>query len=189
LLQPNGWFAIWFCGEKTVNRFLKPVIYVLAGIYFVVDAVFMIVAEPVADWLADRRILDGLRRWIVSLRPYPTLALFAVPVIILEPVKPIAAYLAATGHMAAGLAILVLGEILKLVLIERLFALCHDRLMSIPAFAWSYRQYRQVRDWVEATDAWQVVRRWSKIVQYRVRVYVLELKASQKPLRISFQRR
>jgi len=172
-----------------VNRLLKPVIYVLAGIYFVVDAVFLIVATPVADWLADRRIFEGLRRWILSLHRYSTLALFAVPVIILEPVKPAAAYLAATDHVVAGLAILVLGEILKLVLIERLFVLCQDKLMSIPAFAWAYAQYRLVRDWVEATDAWQAVRRWCKIAQYAVRMSVLEWRTSQRPDRISFQER
>jgi hypothetical protein len=182
-------FRIWFMGENTVNRLLKPVIFVLAGIYFVVDAVFLIVATPVADWLADRRIFEGLRRWILSLHRYSTLALFAVPVIILEPVKPAAAYLAATGHVVTAIAILILGEMLKLVLIERLFVLCHDKLMSIPAFAWAYAQYRLVRDWVEATDAWQAVRRWWKIAQYQVRIYVLELRTAQRPDRISFQQR
>ena len=172
-----------------MNRLLKLFVYVLAGIYFVVDALFMIVATPVADWLAERRIFDGLRRWIVSLRPYPTLALFAVPVILLEPVKPVAAYLAATGHMVLAVEIFVLGEILKLVLIERLFALCRDKLMSIAAFAWAYRQYRQVMDWIESTAAWQAVRRWYKIAQYSLRSYVLELKRFQRPLRISFQSR
>ncbi len=172
-----------------MKRLLKPIIYVLAGIYFVLDAVFMTVAKPMADWLAQRRIFDGLRRWIVSLRPYPTLALFAVPVIILEPVKPVAAYLAATGHVVLAAEIFVLGEILKLVLVERLFVLGRDKLMSIPAFAWGYRQYRQIMDWFVATDAWQAVRRWGKIAQYKVRSYVLELRTSQRPVRISYQPR
>jgi hypothetical protein len=182
-------FGTWFMGENTVNRLLKPVIYVLAGIYFVVDAVFLVVATPVADWLADRKVFEGLRRWTLSLNPYPTLALFAVPVIILEPVKPVAAYLAATGHVVTAVTILVLGEILKLVLIERLFVLCQDKLMSIPAFAWAYAQYRLVRDWVEATDTWQAVRRWCKVAQYQVRIHLLELRTSQRPDRISYQER
>jgi hypothetical protein len=187
--ETEGELAIWFAGGNAVNRLLKPVIYVLAGIYFVADAVFATIATPVADWLAERRILDGVRRWIVSLRPYPTLALFAVPVIVLEPVKPIAAYLAATGHVVLAVAIFVLGEILKLVLIERLFALCHAKLMSIPAFAWGYRQYRQIMDWFVATDAWQAVRRGYKLAQYKIRTSVRELKTSQRLARISFQPR
>lgn len=61
-------------------------------------------------------------------------ALFAVPLIILEPVKPIAAYLIATGQIAAGITVLAAGEILK-VIIERLFKLCRRKLLNIPLFA------------------------------------------------------
>jgi thiol:disulfide interchange protein len=172
-----------------VNRLLKPLIFLLASIYFVVDAVFLTMAKPVADWLADRKIFEGLRGWIISLRPYPTLALFAVPILILEPVKPAAAYLAATGHVAVGVGIFVVGEILKLVLIERLFAVSRNKLMSIAVFAWAYGQYRQIMDWIEATEAWQAVRRWSKIAQYAVRIYLLEIKNSHRPAPVSFQSR
>jgi hypothetical protein len=172
-----------------VNRLLEPVIFLLASIYFMVDAVFMTIAKPFADWLSDRKIFEDLREWIISLRPYPTLALFAVPVLVLEPVKPAAAYLAATGHVVFGLACFVIGEILKLVLVERLFAVSRDKLMSIPAFGWAYRQYRQIMDRIEATEVWQAVRRWSKIAQYAVRSYLLELKTSQGRVRVSFQQR
>jgi hypothetical protein len=79
-----------------VNRILKPVTYVLAAVYFLVDAVFMSVAKPISNWIARHLVLRRLRAWIRSLSPYPSLALFSVPVIILEPVKPVAAYLAAT---------------------------------------------------------------------------------------------
>jgi hypothetical protein len=170
-----------------VNRFLKPLIFMLAGIYLVVDAVFIAVARPVANWVSGQRIFDGLRAWIVSLRPYPTLALFAVPLIVLEPVKPVAAYVAATGHVLVGLAIFVVGEIVKLVLVERLFAMSRDKLMSIAAFAWAYHRYREIMNRLEETDAWQAIRRSSKIARYAVRSYLLELR--QKPARISFERR
>jgi hypothetical protein len=36
------------------------------------------------------RVFERARRWIVTLRSYLSLALFAVPVIIQEPVKPLA---------------------------------------------------------------------------------------------------
>jgi hypothetical protein len=77
-----------------VNRIWKSVIFMLATIYFLVDAVFMTVARPFGNRIAAHRIFGSLRIRIVSLRPYPTLALFAVPLIVLEPVKPVAAYLA-----------------------------------------------------------------------------------------------
>jgi hypothetical protein len=150
-----------------VNRILKSVIFIIAAVYIGVDAVFLTVAKPVADWVSKRRILEGLRAWIASLRPYPTLALFMVPLIALEPLKPVAAYLVATGHVRVALTTFVVGEILKLVILERLFAISRDKLMLIPAFGCSYRRFCQIRNWLEATDAWQAARRWSKVAPVR----------------------
>ena len=107
------------------------------------DAVFIAVAKPVSDWLAKHLVLRNLGRWIKSLRPYPSLALFLVPVIILEPVKPVAAYFAATGQINSSVLTLIVGELLKLVLIERLFSLTRDKLLNIAAFAWAYIPTRQ----------------------------------------------
>ena len=109
-----------------MKRILKPVTYVLAALYFLADAAFMALAKPISDWLAKHVVLRQLRDWIRSLRPYPSLALFSVPVIMLEPVKPVAAYLAATGQIVSGVITLIVGELLKLVLVERLFSLTRD---------------------------------------------------------------
>ncbi len=172
-----------------MNRVLKPVIFLLAAIYFLVDAIFLSMAKSLSNWIAEHWVFESLRGWIVSLRPYPTLLLFAVPLIVLEPVKPAAAYLVGTGHVAMGLIILVVGEILKLVLVERLFSVSRDKLVSIPVFAWAYWKYRGAKDWMTSTEAWQAVRRWSRIALYAIRSYVLALKASQNPRRITYQSR
>jgi hypothetical protein len=172
-----------------VNRILKPMIFLLAAIYFVVDAIFMTVARPLSNWVADHWVFERLRAWIVSLRPYPTLLLFAVPLVALEPVKPVAAYLVGTGHVATGIFVLVVGEILKLVMVERLFSVSRDKLMSIPAFAWTYWKFRAAKDWIVSAEAWQAVRRWSLIAKHAIRNYTWELKASQRSRRITFQSR
>jgi uncharacterized membrane protein len=161
-------------GGKPVKRILKPVTYVLAVVYFLVDAAFMTVAKPISDWLANHVVLRRLRAWIRSLRPYPSLALFSVPVIILEPVKPVAAYLAATGQIVSSAVTLIIGELLKLVLVERLFSLTRDKLMKIPAFAWAYARFQDAKAWLEATEAWQTIRSLSQAA----RQYVAEMKKS-----------
>ena len=147
----------------------------------------MSVARPLANWIAEYWIFRSLRVWIGSLRPYPTLALLAVPVIVLEPVKPVAAYLAGTGHVTTGMIVLVAGEILKLVLVERLFSVSRDKLMSIPAFAWTYGKYRQATDWLESLEAWQTTRRWMRLSQHVVRRYIQRMKASHKLERLPVQ--
>ncbi len=145
-----------------MKRILRPVTYILAAIYFLVDALFMAVAGPISRWIGRHFQFARLRAWIRSLRPYPSLALFSVPVLILEPIKPVAAYLAATGQVLCGAATLIVGELLKLVLVERLFHLTRDKLMRIPAFAWVYGKYAEVRAWLQATEAWRAVRALSR---------------------------
>nr|WP_249797795.1 hypothetical protein [Bradyrhizobium sp. 199] len=110
-------------------------------------------------------VLERLRTWIRSLPPYASLALFSVPVIILEPVKPVAAYLAATGQVVSGAVTFIVGELLKLVLVERLFHLTRDKLMRIPAFAWAYGKFAEVRAWIQATEAWRAIRVVSRAVR------------------------
>jgi hypothetical protein len=173
-----------------VNRILKPFIFVVAAVYFLVDAVLLTLARPIARWLAGHWFFGRLRTWIVSLRPYPTLALFMVPVLILEPVKPVAAYLTATGHIAGGLTVLLVGELLKLVMMERLFCISRDKLMSIAAFAWCYDRLSQARKWAESSGVWQLARHWSLFFRQSLRAHIFELNApSRKPQRLSWQRR
>jgi hypothetical protein len=169
-----------------MKRFWEPVIGLIAVIYFLVDAVFLPVAARISNWVGERWMFCRLRSWIVSLRPYPTLLLFAVPVALLEPVKPVAAYLAGTGHVGLGATVFVIGELLKLVLVERLFSISRDKLMSIPAFAWAYGKYRAAMDWVMSLEAWQNARRWTRIAQYRLRRI---MRASQNSRRLSAQSR
>ncbi|MDR3644562.1 MAG: hypothetical protein P4M02_05760, partial [Clostridia bacterium] len=166
-----------------------PIIFLLAAIYFLVDAIFLTVAKPLGNWIAEHWITESLRVWIVSLSPYPALSLFALPLVILEPVKPIAAYLVGTGHIVTGLITLIVGEILKLVLVERLFSISRDKLISIPAFAWAYFKYCAAKDSVTSMEAWQVVRRWSVIAKYLIRSYALKLRAVQSLHRVNLQSR
>src|ERR1700731_1620287 len=103
-------------------------VFVLATMYFIVDGVFSHVTQPVTVWIAKKKIFERTRLWIVSLRPYPSLALFAVPVIILEPAKPLAGYLAATGHLVAGAITFIAGEVVKFTCVERLVGLNRTKL-------------------------------------------------------------
>ena len=157
-----------------MKRILRPVTYALAALYFLADAAFMAIAKPISNWLARHVVLRRLRTWIRSLRPYPSLALFSVPVIMLEPVKPVAAYLAATGQMVSSVVTLIVGELLKLVLVERLFSLTRDKLLKIPAFTWTYTKFREAKAWLKNTEAWQTIRAISKVV----RQYLTEIKKS-----------
>jgi hypothetical protein len=134
-------------------------LFIAATAYFLVDGIFSYVTQPITEWLGKQKILERVRRWITSLRPYPSLALFAVPVILLEPAKPLSAYLLGTGHFFAGAVVFICAEVLKLTVVERLFHLNKEKLLSIPAFGWAYQYWRRMMDFVESLEVWTAARR------------------------------
>jgi hypothetical protein len=133
------------------------------------------------------QIFERIRRWIVSLQPYPSLALFAMPVIILEPAKPLAGYLAATGHFCAGAITFVTAEVLKLSFVERLFRLNRRKLPSIPAFALGYRYWRRMIDVLESLEIWKASRRPAKNAAHMLRTRWIRFKHAQEAYRVQFR--
>jgi len=160
-----------------VKRIFRSAAFIIAIVYFTVDAVFLEIAAPFARWIARKRIFLRFRKWVGSLRPYPSLALFAVPVILLEPVKPVAAYLIATGSVSTGMTVLIAGELLKLVIIERLFKMCRRKLLKIPIFAWGYGHWRNGVDWIVSMKVYQAARRWFLLFKGRFQKFFMQMKS------------
>jgi len=145
--------------ETTMTRVWQTPIFAVATAYFIIDGVFSYITRPLTAWLSKKKLLVRVRRWVTSLAPYPSLALFAVPVIILEPAKPLSGYLIASGHFFAGAVVFIAAEVLKLTVVERLFQLNKKKLLSIPAFARSYGYWRRMMGLLESTEVWRASRR------------------------------
>jgi hypothetical protein len=160
----------------TMARVWKTAVFIVATAYFVVDGVLSYLTRPMTAWIAKRRLFERTRLWIVSLPPYPALALLAVPLIILEPAKPLAAYLMGTGHFGAAAITFVTAEVLKLTFVEQLFQLNRNKLLSIPAFALAYRYWRQVMDLVESMAVWKAARRLAEHAARLLRARWLQFK-------------
>jgi len=164
-----------------MKRILTPISYVLAAAYLCVDFIFAWIAKPISNWITRHFEMRKLRRWIRSLPPYPSLALFSVPVILLEPVKFVAAYVAATGNFIVALITFAFGELVKLVLIERLFDLTREKLLKISAFAWVYGHYVHAREWILKTEAWRTIRSVSRSALERIRTWQARRDRSPRP--------
>jgi hypothetical protein len=157
-------------------RCWKTAVFIVATAYFVVDGVLSYVTRPITAWIAKRNLFERTRLWIVSLRPYPALALLAVPVIILEPAKPLAGYLMGTGHFGVGAITFIAAEVLKLTCVEQLFQLNRRKLLSIPAFALGYQYWRRMMDLVESMEVWQASRRLAENTAHLLRTRWLQFK-------------
>lgn len=165
------------------------IVFIIAVLYFALDAIFATVAIPLARWIGAHWMFARLHRWILSLGPYQTLLLFLLPLIVLEPMKPLAAYLAGTGHMMRGLVLLTIGEVLKLVMVERLFSVSRDKLLSIPAFAWVYGKYSAAKRWLTSLEAWRLAMRWGRLARLTLHRFTSGLRNRERSRRALFQSR
>ena len=175
--------------RRRVARALSPVVAVLAALYFLIDAVFLPPLRLLGRWLGRFDIFTRLGGWVRSLGPYQTLALFLVPLIVLEPVKPVAGILWLKGHHMQSLTVLVVGEILKVTIVERLFHVGRDKLMTIAAFAWTYNYAMAWIAYFESFAAWQAMRRYVTAIKAKARGAWMRLRARFRVLARSARQR
>ncbi|MGR0182969.1 hypothetical protein [Azospirillum aestuarii] len=156
-----------------LRRFvLRPLLTVAALVYFLIDAVALEAVRPLAAWIGRQRFAERLAARIRRLGPYPTLALFVIPLVILEPLKPVGLYLMGTGHALQGALLLGGVELVKVTLVERLFHIGKDKLLTIPAFAWCYVRVVRWLAWLTALPPWQAAKRVVGRVVGRVRAAI-----------------
>lgn len=146
--------------RRSAKRIFKLIAAVVAVLYFCVDALFLSIIRLFAAELCRLPGVNRLAAWLAWLGPYPTLVLFLVPLVVLEPAKTVGLYLIGTGHLVDGILVIAVAEVLKITLVERLFEVSRDKLMSIPAFAWCYGI---VTDWLARLRALPV---WRLAVKY-----------------------
>ena len=142
-----------------LKTIVKSLIIGAAAIYFVIDALFLSLLKPLVRQIANLKLFQFIAPWIASLGPYPTLVLFVIPLVLLEPIKPFSAYLIASGHFIFGVLVLALGEVLKITIVERIFHIGRDKLMTINAFALVYNFVSGWLTWVQALPPWRTVKR------------------------------
>jgi hypothetical protein len=146
--HPNGGdpaARVW----RRTKRFLTLPLVLVAVILVLFDDLF----RPWVKAAVARLARLPLWRWIESrierLPPYATLALFLIPVAIIEPLKVYALYLMGLGH--------VVGGVLTLVTISR------DKLLSIAWFAWCFDRAvafkTVVHDWIVQSRVWILAKR------------------------------
>lgn len=145
--------------RTVLSRLIAPIVVILAAIYFLLDALVLSLLRPLLRWFSHLRFFQAVGRWIKSLHPYATLPIFLIPLVILEPVKPLSAYLIVTGHLVPGVVLLVGGEVLKITIVERIFHVAKPQLMTIKAFAGTYNFVVGWLMWLQALPPWQTIKR------------------------------
>ena len=122
-------------------------------------------------WEPLQRLLAAIGRWpglhwiesaIRRLPPYSALALFALPSLLLVPVKLGALWLIGHGQVVAGAVVIVVAKVVGTAVVARLFTLTRPALMRLAWFAALYSRWTRWKAAllarVRASKPWRVTR-------------------------------
>jgi len=114
-------------------------------------------------------LLSWVERRIAALPPYAALVVFALPWLLLLPVKLLALWLIAAGQSLLGVMAIVVAKFVGTATVARLFTLTRPALMRL---AWFSAGYTRWRTWKEAlvaqvrtSEAWN----WGQAVKRDLR--------------------
>lgn len=145
----------------------------------VVAALFVLFEEwgwrPLSNLLArlaQFRLWARLESAIAGLPPYAALVVIALPSTLLFPLKFVAVYLVANGHLVAATALFVAAKIVSTALIARLFLLVKPALMQIPWFVALHDRFVPWKDAVFARIRSSWVWRYGRMAKTAVRLEV-----------------
>lgn len=140
------------------NRLLSPLVYLAALILMLEDWLWDLglrLARQIAAWPPWK----ALERRIAALPPYAALCAFALPAIVLFPVKVLALVAIASGHAFAGVLAIVVAKLGGAMLVARLYLLTRPALLSLPWFARWHNKFIDLKDhWIgrlKATEAYR----------------------------------
>jgi hypothetical protein len=130
-----------------------------------------VMMAAVARW----PLIARFEAWLVTLPPWAAVLAFALPSIIILPVKVSAFWFATHHRFALATASVVLGKILATAILARLYRILRPTMMQLRWFAWADTKFFAWRDWayafVKSLPAWQQ----AKVLVERLRAWLTEL--------------
>lgn len=88
---------------------------------------------------------SACRRAVDRLSPYQSLALLAIPLSIVEPLKLAAVAVAGHGHWLTGTGMIVVAYAVSILLVERLFVMVKPKLLKLDWFAKAWIRFVALR--------------------------------------------
>ena len=93
------------------------------------------------------RLVARLERWVLTRDRTTTLALFAIPISALIPIKLIAVYLIVSGHVTVGILVIIAAKLIGTAISARLFMIAKPKLMTFETFVLVYNKVIQFKNW------------------------------------------
>ena len=123
----------------------------------------------VFDWMAQRLLWRAMENAVRRLPPWGALLVFALPTVLLFPVKLAALWLIAQGKGTLGVIVIIGAKLVGTAVVARLFSLTQPALMKLRWFAATYHWFIPWKDlWLDAIRAswpWRV----GRVIKRRVK--------------------
>jgi hypothetical protein len=140
---------------------MAPLIYLAALGLLLEDWLWRVGAAMLAP-LTRLPPLAALEAWLRRLPPYGALAAFVLPALLLAPVKLIALFAVARGHVWSGIAVIACAKLGGAAAVARIYALTLPALLTLSWFArWRLAFMGMKLRWVarlKTSAAWHQLR-------------------------------
>ena len=150
------------------RAFSLPLMVLAALVILFEDFVWARVTVLVAV-LARLRLVARLEAWVLTCGRHTTLALFAIPIACLVPVKLTAVWLIATGHIVTGILVILAAKVTGTAISARLFVIAKPKLMTFETFVRVYNAVLRFGAWARGVIDALGVRAALRAVRERVR--------------------
>jgi hypothetical protein len=158
-----------------LKRALEIAVVPFAALVVFVEQVLIRYLNEMMAAVARWTPIARLEAWLVTLPPWAAVVAFAMPSILILPVKVSAFWFAAHHRFALATAAVVLGKILATAILARLYRILRPTMMTLRWFAWADTKFFGWRDWaygfVKSLPAWQR----AKALVERTRAWLAEL--------------
>jgi hypothetical protein len=122
--------------------------------------------------LAKFAPIAAIERWIATLPPYAALAIFALPMATLLPLKFLAMWLLAQGQVWTASGLFIGAKLASTAIIARIFTLTKPALMQIGWFAGAYTWFVPWKDAFFKTIRESWVWRYGRMFKNRIKLEV-----------------
>jgi hypothetical protein len=161
--------ALW----RLAKPLLKGALQILLGLIIVFEEWGWRSLADLLGRLARYQLWARLELGIARLPPYLALLAFALPTLLLLPLKFLALFLIARGQLLLASVLFLAAKVVATALIARLFELTQPALMQIGWFAWAHDV---IMPWKEALTErlrtswpWRIARAWKERLRRRTR--------------------
>lgn len=147
---------------KTLLRFIKGLLSLPLALLILFEEWGWEPLQALLARCARWRVWAWMERRIAALPPYAALALFAVPSLLLLPVKLLALWALSRGHALLGTVVIITAKLLGTAVVARLFSLTKPALLQLAWFAVAYGRWTVWKEAllanVRASWVWRVAR-------------------------------